>query len=141
MGAGAIAAMRPLSIVLRARLKGEASRSPGELAGEGGGTGRRVWAGMVEERAPQAEGTAGAKAMMGSSGEGWLPGSTGRCVWGGVRWAVGDEAEGQEEFRRPRQGASLCPPGPQGPRERWPPTAAERSLGSPMEEQCGGPQC
>lgn len=43
-----------------------------------------MWAGMVEERTPQAEGKSGSKAMMGSSGEGWLPGSTGGCVgWGG----------------------------------------------------------
>lgn len=33
----------------------------------------------------------------------------------GWKWATGDGAEGQEGPQRPLQGASLCPPVPQGP--------------------------
>lgn len=62
----------------------------------------------------------------------------GLCVGVGWRWAVGDEAEGQEELWRPRQGASLCPLGRRCPMSSGYQTAAEWKAGGSLRGSSAG---
>lgn len=98
--AGAVTAVRPLPIRVRASTEGEeASRSPGELAGEGGQFGKE---GVGRDGRRKDTPGRGHSWSQGHVGQFWRGVASwqhrGLCVGVGWRGAVGDEAEGQEEL-------------------------------------------